>query len=244
MISCRALLTLLYVALWTGSAGARSMTEVLNLKRSLPHLYHTPEIFLLNYKEMSENLKVFIYPNSPNASYEYDVWSGAPTAKGAGSEIHFLNALTRKEDSFVTNSEEEAHLFFMPVSFDVMVSKLGPEGVGNHLRNYVQFVRDRFPFWDRALGSDHFYLATKAYEILNVRNNLEFSKNAIQVACSPLPQQQFFFPHKDIALPSYSDLATSTTSLVRHTTPSHQFAHQHSVSNLNLALNLPESGSK
>lgn len=201
-------------------AGARSLTstkekvddeELLNLdmdvpggdlQSSLPQLYHTPEVFALNYKEMSENLRVFIYPNTDNASYEYDVTSDAPVS-GSGSDVRFVNLLAKTANVFVTKDPEEAHLFYLPVSFDALITKLGPDGAGQHLREYLQAVRDSFTFWDRSLGADHFYLSTGAYEYVNHRNNLEFTKNAIQVASSPLQPQQFFYPHKDIALPSY-----------------------------------------
>lgn len=175
--------------------------ELIKLQCSLPQLYHTPEVFALNYKEMIENLKVFIYPNSQNMSYEYDVTSEKKSLEGKGLELQFLNLLTTSD--FVTKAPEEAHLFFLPLSFTALVAKLGPRGVGHHLRHYLQDIRENFTFWDRSLGSDHFYFATEGYEPFNHRNNLEFTKNAIQVARSPLPPLQFFYPHKDIALPSY-----------------------------------------
>lgn len=177
----------------------------LDLQSSLPQLYHTPQVFALNYKDMIENLRVFIYPNSQNATYEFDVTGDTPVPvdSDSQSEVLFFNLLAKRPNAFVTKDPEEAHLFFLPLSFTAMLTNLGPAAVGVHLRHYLQSIRYSFPFWDRALGSDHFYLTTGAYESYNHRNNLEFNKNAIQVARSPLEPQQFFYPHKDIALPSH-----------------------------------------
>lgn len=214
--------------IWT--AGARSLASTddaepqfseddVDQKRALPQLYHLPEIFALNYDEMAKNLRVYIYPNSQtgskNDSYEYDVENGNQAVPEAleGSEDSttgvFVNLLAKTPHSFLTTDPDAAHLFFLPASIDALHSALGPAGVGNHLRHYIQSIRDRFTFWDRSLGADHFYLASHGYETINHRNNLELSKNAVQVACAPLQPNQAIYPHKDIVIPHYSSLTAS-----------------------------------
>jgi hypothetical protein len=179
-----------------------------DLQSSLPLLYHLPQIFALNYQEMAENLRVYTYPNSQtgskNDSYEY-IAANEAESQGVDSEesttTGFFNLLARSANRFLTRNPDEAHLFLLPVSIDALHSALGAEGVGNHLRHYVQTIRDNYKFWDRSLGADHFYLASHGFESVNHRNNLELAKNAVQVACSPLGPNQAFYPHKDIVIP-------------------------------------------
>jgi hypothetical protein len=191
--------------IWT--AGARALTwtddaESGDLQSSLPLLYHLPQIFALDYQEMTANLRVYIYPNSQtgtkNDSYEYTAGGDAEESTATG----FFNLLASSR--FLTRNPDEAHLFLLPVSIDALHSALGAAGVGNHLRYYVQTIRDSYKFWDRSLGADHFYLASRGFERVNHRNNLELAKNAVQVACAPLGSTQAFYPHKDIVIPHYS----------------------------------------
>lgn len=196
--------------IWT--AGARALTstddaESGELQSSLPLLYHLPQIFALDYQEMTENLRVYIYPNSQtgtqNDSYEYIAANEADSGQGGDSTATgFFNLLASSR--FLTRTPDEAHLFLLPVSIDALHGALGAAGVGNHLRHYVQTIRDSYKFWDRSLGADHFYLASHGFERVNHRNNLELAKNAVQVACAPLEPTQAFYPHKDIVIPHYS----------------------------------------
>ena len=205
----------------TSAEDALGATSEEDLQSTLPLLYHVPEIFALNYNEMTENLRVYIYPNSrtgsKNDSYEYDRSDPAPELQGSEEVTTegFFNLLARS--TFRTSNPNEAHLFLLPVSIDTIHRDLGPEGVGNHLRHYIQNIRDGYKFWDRSLGADHFYLASQGYEAVNHRNYLEFSKNALQVACSPLKRDQLFYPHKDIVLPHYQTLTAPSVSPARST---------------------------
>ncbi|KAG0612312.1 hypothetical protein M758_6G017800 [Ceratodon purpureus] len=195
-----------------------------DLQSSLPQLYHVPQIFALNYEEMTKNMRVYIYPNSQtgsmNDSYEYDATNGNNQLGNSeeATTTGFFNILAKgKDHQFLTSDPDEAHLFFLPVSIDALHSALGPDGVGNHLRHYIESIRGNYTFWDRSLGADHFYLASRGYETVNHRNNLELTKNAVQVACSPLAPNQAFYPHKDIVIPHYQNLPASSSSSPRST---------------------------
>jgi hypothetical protein len=93
----------------------------------------------------------------------------------------------------------------------------------------VQELRDAYPFWQRALGRDHFYAVCPRVAEDGSRNVLELQKNAIAMACSELFAEEEdgsaqtaaaeeeegldpqFFPHKDIVLPPFHSPETQSS---------------------------------
>lgn len=172
------------------------------LQESLSQLYHSPYVFSLNYEEMMQKLQISVYSSLSDKYVEHKYDGGSEVNKELSSTADFFfRSLARSK--FLTRDPEQAQLFLLPVSIDSLWIEGGPDKVAGELRRYVQKVRDDHPYWDRALGADHFYLSCHAYPHVNHRNFLELSKNAIQVACSPLRKNQHFFAHKDIVFPDY-----------------------------------------
>lgn len=179
--------------------------DVAALQASLPRLYHSPEIFALSYDEMWNQMQVWVYPEqegSERYEHRYDGDEKGVTEELSSAADLFFRVLKRSE--FVTESPAHAHLFLMPVSIDALWVDLGPTHVTDQLRRYLQKIRTDYPFWDSSLGADHLYLSCHAFPYNSKhRNILEFGKNAIQAACSPLRQNQQFYPHKDMVFPEY-----------------------------------------
>lgn len=176
------------------------------LQASLPKLYHSPEIFTLSYEEMWNQMQVWIYPSQEgSARYEhkyYDDSQGDVMEELTSTADLFFRLLTRSE--FVTENPKQAQLFLMPVSMDALWVDLGPSGVAEQFKRYIQKLRMDFPFWDLSLGADHLYLSCHAFDRNSKhRNILELGKNTIQAACAPLRHNQNFYPHKDLVFPEY-----------------------------------------
>ncbi|XP_034919246.1 probable glycosyltransferase At5g20260 [Populus alba] len=57
-----------------------------------------------------------------------------------------------------------------------------------------------FPYWNRTLGADHFYVSCAGLGYESDRNLVELKKNSVQISCFPVPDGKFV-PHKDITLP-------------------------------------------
>ena len=192
--------------------------ELEKLKKSLPQLYHSPRVFALTYGEMARRMRIFIYPSATKDSYDYVHTSGERTTSNEdeldlSSTADFFFRTLAKSENFITDNPEEAQLYLLPVSIDSLWIELGPGKVGLQLRRYVQKVRDKYPYWSRSLGADHFYLSCHAYVEDIHRNFLELSKNAIKVACSPLGSKlQDLFPHKDVVFPHYRPISVEDIS--------------------------------
>lgn len=82
-------------------------------------IYHSKEIFLLNYAEMERNFKVFIYPDGdPKTFYQTP---RKLTGKYASEGYFFQNI---RESRFRTEDPNDAHLFFVPISCHKMRGKV------------------------------------------------------------------------------------------------------------------------
>ncbi|KAJ6717958.1 EXOSTOSIN HEPARAN SULFATE GLYCOSYLTRANSFERASE -RELATED [Salix purpurea] len=66
-----------------------------------------------------------------------------------------------------------------------------------------------FPYWDRTLGADHFYVSCAGLGYESVRNLVELKKNSVQISCFPAPEGRFV-PHKDIILPPLANIARAS----------------------------------
>lgn len=82
-------------------------------------MYHTPEVFKLNYKEMEKRFKVFIYPDGdPKTFYQTP---RKLTGKYASEGYFFQNI---RESRFRTEDPDQADLFFIPISCHKMRGKV------------------------------------------------------------------------------------------------------------------------
>jgi len=142
-----------------------------------PYLTSTT-LFLQNYQKMVQNFKVFMYqPNTTQFSFKTE------------QESLFYSSL--QNSSYLTQHPEQAHLFFLPFSSDTSTRSLA---------RLISRIRNDFPYWNRSLGADHFYLSCDGIPHVNDRNNVELKKNAVQIACFPT-RHRSLIPHKDITLP-------------------------------------------
>ncbi|KAF7831028.1 putative glycosyltransferase [Senna tora] len=151
---------------------------------SSPYPYFSSTTTLLNYQKMLHKLKVFIY--KPNTPFHY----------ATPAESLFYAALEKSH--FVTHDAREAHLFFVPFPPDISTRSLA---------RLIGTLRADFPYWNRALGADHFFLSCAGVGRDSNRNVVELRKNSIQISCFPASRRNdddggyFFIPHKDVTLP-------------------------------------------
>ncbi|KAF5742697.1 glycosyltransferase [Tripterygium wilfordii] len=152
--------------------------------------YLSPTIFSPNYQKMLKNFKIFIYtPQNPFSS-------------NSSVESLFYNSL--QNSPFVTQDPNEAHLFFVAFQF---------EHSARAIARVIRDLRMEFPYWNRTLGADHFYVSCAGIGYESDRNLVELKKNSVQLSCFPATADKFI-PHKDITLPP---LANSQSHDPQHT---------------------------
>ncbi|KNA21796.1 hypothetical protein SOVF_040110 [Spinacia oleracea] len=147
-------------------------------------VYFSKTTIFSDYEKMITNLKIFIYP-LPNQLHQQ--YNSTPFTL-----LH--NSLLTS--NFLTHNPNQATLFFLP--FPPMSTR--------SLDRHVKLVRTTYPYWNRSLGADHFYFSSQGVGPTSSRNVAELKKNAVQIACFPVPAREFI-PHKDITLPPSSVLS-------------------------------------
>lgn len=139
-----------------------------------PYLY--PSTFSMNYDKMLTSFKVFIYPTTQRIIFF------SPSAS------NFYESLINS--AFITQEPEEADLFFVVFS---------PEISSRSQARLVRELRTKYPYWNRTLGADHFFISPEGIDFSSDRNALELKKNSVQISVFPTVSGKFI-PHKDISL--------------------------------------------
>ena len=68
------------------------------------------------------------------------------------------------------------------------------------IQNYVESLISKYPYWNRTLGADHFFVTCHDVGVRATEGVPLLVKNSIRVVCSP-SYDVGFIPHKDVALP-------------------------------------------
>lgn len=119
--------------------------------------------------EMIKRFKVWVYregeipmAHSGPMSYLYSIGG------------QFMDEMERGESPFMAPHPDEAHAFFVPLSVSKIVDsffRLQPRAFRGRLaiifRDYINVVADKYPYWNRSGGGDHFMVSCHDW----VRNN-------------------------------------------------------------------------
>ncbi|GFY82160.1 hypothetical protein Acr_02g0004000 [Actinidia rufa] len=136
-----------------------------------------PTVLFPDYHKMTTHFKIYTY--DPPKSFHFTT----------PSETQFHNSLLNSQ--FLTRNPNEAHLFFVPFPHDFSTRQLS---------RFIRDLRQNFPYWNRTLGADHFFVSRAGIAYAPDRNVLELKKNAVQISSFPTTSGNFI-PHKDITLP-------------------------------------------
>ena len=74
------------------------------------------------------------------------------------------------------------------------------------IQNYVRALTIKYPYWNRTLGADHFFVSCHG---IGNRATAAFPfilKNAIRLVCSPSYDSNYI-PHKDVSFPQILELS-------------------------------------
>ena len=165
-------------------------------------VFHDETIFYEDYREMKKSMKIFIYPHSKKEPFSHALLpvDFDPTGNYA-SEGYFHKVLVKSH--FITKDPEKADFFFMPFSITALRNdrKVSVHGIPSFIRGYVSTIQEKYPFWNRSGGVDHFYAACHSVGRTAMSETEEVKVNAIQVVCSASHFIKGYVAHKDISLP-------------------------------------------
>ena len=165
-------------------------------------VYHDGDLFLEDYKQMNESLKIYVYPHSKDDPFANVLLPSDSNPKGNyASELLYKKALMKSH--FITQDPNEADLFYMPFSISPMRTdpRIDVRGIPGFVKNYITNITHKYPYWNRTGGADHFYVA--CHSIGKIAFNKAFVErlNVIQLVCSSTYFPSSYLPHKDASMP-------------------------------------------
>ncbi|KAG6768619.1 hypothetical protein POTOM_027541 [Populus tomentosa] len=155
---------------------ARSLKENATDPEIFSELFHTPDSFKKDYKEMEKNFKIFVYPHNTD---KHSTACNKPTVLGCfRSEGYFYHNLNHSR--FLTKDPEKAHLFFIPI----YCHSMSPEEKSKKERaiavqDFVKFLISKYPYWNQTVGADHFYVSCSDVDVAATARIADRLKNSI-----------------------------------------------------------------
>lgn len=108
---------------------------------------------------MEQMLRVYIYKEGDRRIFH------RPPLEGIYASEGWFMKLMEANKHFVTKRPKEAHLFYIPFSSRQLEETLyvpnshSHKNLIQHLKDYVDLISSKYPFWNRTEGSDHFLVA-------------------------------------------------------------------------------------
>ncbi|KAJ7944728.1 Exostosin-like [Quillaja saponaria] len=164
-------------------------------------LFRNVSLFKRSYEMMELVLKVYIYHDGRRPIFH------TPHLRGIYASEGWFMKLMEENRQFVTRDPEKAHLFYLPYSARQLEMALYvPEShnlkpLSLYLRDYVNYIAGKYPFWNRTHGSDHFLVACHDWGPYTVNEHKELSRNTIKALCNADLSEGTFVAGKDISLP-------------------------------------------
>ncbi|KAM0017994.1 putative xylogalacturonan beta-1,3-xylosyltransferase [Helianthus debilis subsp. tardiflorus] len=112
---------------------------------------------------MMKTFKVWTYKEG-----DLPLMHNGPMKSIYSSEGLFIEEIERKGNPVVANHPDEAHAFFIPISICNIVRYLFDssdhpysflEKIQHIVEDYIGVIAERYPYWNRTNGADHFYVS-------------------------------------------------------------------------------------
>ncbi|KAL6188345.1 hypothetical protein ACLB2K_039738 [Fragaria x ananassa] len=167
--------------------------------------YHNFKLFSADFKDMIQSFKIYVYPtNSSDFAQIFDPHPNPFDPKLGNYFSEHMFKLSLLQSSLITSNPEEAHLYFLPFSVNLLRNDPrvhSEEAISDFVAHYTDGISQEFPFWNASMGLDHFYACCHSVcrEAMSKHNVLR--NNAIQLTCSSSYFQRFYIAHKDVSMP-------------------------------------------
>lgn len=180
---------------------ARFQIENTSIIRDYPGLYgpiyRNLSTFVRSYELMEQKLKIYIYRDGKRPVFHQ------PRLKGIYASEGWFMKLLQASNRYITTNSGEAHLFYLPFSSQLLVDHVYvPDSHSFHeivqyLKNYLDTINGRYPFWNRTNGEDHFLVACHDWAPAETKKHMA---NCIRALCNADTKEGFQFG-KDVSLP-------------------------------------------
>lgn len=160
-------------------------------------IYRNISMFKRSYELMEQTLKVYIYEEGKKPVFHQPVLTGIYASEG------WFMKLLEADKRFVTRDSRKAHLFYLPFSSRMLEEALYVPNSHSHknliqyLKNYLELIVEKYPFWNRTGGADHFLVACHDWAPSETK---QYMATCIRALCNADPREGFIFG-KDVSLP-------------------------------------------
>ncbi|KAK9078782.1 hypothetical protein SSX86_002840 [Deinandra increscens subsp. villosa] len=136
-------------------------------------IYRNPFSFLQSQTEMMKTFKVWAYKEG-----EIPLVHDGPMKSIYSIEGHFVEEMEREGNPLAAKHPDEAHAFFIPISVAKIVHYLFseddqpqnfPARIRQIFEDYIGVIAERYPYWNRSNGADHFYVSCHDWDVIKVR---------------------------------------------------------------------------
>ncbi|KAL0904077.1 hypothetical protein M5K25_026149 [Dendrobium thyrsiflorum] len=154
--------------------------------------------FRRSYELMEKTLKIYIYQEGKRPIFHQPLLGSIYASEG-----WFMKLMESNNNHYLVKDPRQAHLFYMPFSSRFLQLSLYARNSHNrtalrkHLKNYVDMIAAKYPFWNRTGGADHFLAACHDWSLYETKNTMDHSIRALCVADLGLGFQL----GKDVCLP-------------------------------------------
>ncbi|KAM3736589.1 hypothetical protein ACB098_10G175200 [Castanea mollissima] len=180
---------------------AKSLVENAPIIKNDPSLYaplyRNVSMFKRSYELMEDTLKVYIYREGKKPVLHQPRLTGIYASEG------WFMKLLEANQKFITKDPRKAHLFYLPFSSLMLEETLyianshSFDNLIKYLKNYLDLIEAKYPFWNRTGGADHFLVA--CHDWAPTETNQLMAK-CLRALCNADAKEGFVLG-KDVSLP-------------------------------------------